>query len=109
MRAHVMKSARFDTLKYSKRAKEVGFTEQQAEFQAESLEALAEILDKELATKKDLSEVKNELKSDLLEVKNELKSDLKDLEMRMCSFFFRITASAVAILVGLQTLFHFLK
>jgi len=42
----------FDTLAYVKKLKTVGFTEEQAEVQAE---ALAEIVNEHLATKEDIS------------------------------------------------------
>lgn len=51
-------AAVFDTLQYAKRLKEAGFTEQQAEVQAE---ALAEIVDDKLATKQDLKELEYRL------------------------------------------------
>jgi len=41
----------FDTLQYSKKLKEAGFTEQQAEVQAE---AIRELIDEKLSTKADL-------------------------------------------------------
>lgn len=44
-------SIMFDTLKYTKKAREVGFTEEQAEFQAEEI---AKLIDEKLATKQDL-------------------------------------------------------
>src|SRR3990167_3856200 len=66
-----MKSARFDTLQYAKKAKEAGFTEQQAEFQAEALEALAEILDKGLATKNDITDLKKDIKNDITDLKKD--------------------------------------
>ena len=43
-----------DTLAYAKKLQKVGFTEEQAEVQAETL---AELVDEQLATKKDLKEV----------------------------------------------------
>lgn len=46
----------FDTLRYVKRLKEAGFTEQQAEVQAETLK---ELLEEQLATKRDLREMEN--------------------------------------------------
>lgn len=49
----------FDTLAYAKKLKKAGFTEEQAEIQAE---ALAEIVDERLATKQDISELRRELK-----------------------------------------------
>ena len=44
----------FDTLAYAKKLKSAGFTEDQAEIQAE---ALASIIDEKLATKQDLKEL----------------------------------------------------
>lgn len=44
----------FDTLQYAKKLRAAGFTEQQAEVQAE---AIAEIIDEKLATKKDLEDL----------------------------------------------------
>jgi hypothetical protein len=43
----------FDTLTYAKKLKASGFTEQQAEVQAE---AMAELVNEQLATKRDLKE-----------------------------------------------------
>ena len=53
-----MATITFDTLSYSKKLKAAGFTEQQAEIQAETLK---EILGTELTTKKDLAETKVEI------------------------------------------------
>lgn len=53
-----MATITFDTLSYSKKLKAAGFTEEQAEIQAESLK---EILGTELTTKKDLPETKVEI------------------------------------------------
>jgi len=55
----------FDTLAYAKKMKAVGFTEQQAEAQAE---ALAEIVENRLATKQDIEG---------------LRRDIKELEIRL--------------------------
>jgi hypothetical protein len=48
----------FDTLAYAKKLKEAGFSEQQAEIQAE---ALAEIVDERLVTKEHLDHALKEL------------------------------------------------
>ena len=55
-------SAAFDTLSYAKKLKSAGFTEQQAEIQAE---ALSEIIEERLTTKQDLHELELRLKHDL--------------------------------------------
>ncbi|MBU0734630.1 MAG: CCDC90 family protein [Proteobacteria bacterium] len=52
----------FNTLAYAKKLKAAGFTEEQAEVQAE---AFAEIIEEKLATKRDLKEMELRLKHDL--------------------------------------------
>jgi hypothetical protein len=49
----------FDTLQYAKRLKQAGFTEEQAEVQAE---ALSELVDERLATKLDIKELQRDMK-----------------------------------------------
>jgi hypothetical protein len=55
-------TATFDTLSYAKKLKAAGFTDEQAEIQAE---ALSEIIEERLATKQDLKELELRLKHDL--------------------------------------------
>ena len=52
----------FDTYLYVKKLKSVGFTEEQAEVQAE---ALTKLIDERLTTKQDLAEMELRLKHDL--------------------------------------------
>lgn len=52
------KSIVFDTLEYAKKLKAAGFTDKQAEVQAE---ALADIFENQLATKRDLRELEYRL------------------------------------------------
>jgi len=52
----------FDILAYAKKLKSAGFTEQQAEVQAE---VLASLVNEQLATKRDLQEFELNLKHDL--------------------------------------------
>lgn len=53
-----MSDITFDTLQYAKKLKEVGFTEQQAEIQAE---AIKDLINDKLATKQDLRELRKDL------------------------------------------------
>ena len=53
-----MSAIAFDTLAYAKKLKKAGFTEQQAEVQAE---AMAELVNEQLATKRDLKELEMSL------------------------------------------------
>lgn len=57
----------FDTLKYAKRALAVGFTNAQAEFQAEEI---AKIIDDHVATKQDIRSVKVDIEISRLELKS---------------------------------------
>ncbi len=54
----MMSTIAFDTLAYAKKLKEAGFTDQQAEIQAE---AMAELVNEQLATKRDLRELEMRL------------------------------------------------
>ncbi|MBF0536964.1 MAG: DUF1640 domain-containing protein [Nitrospirae bacterium] len=67
----------FDTHTYVKRLKAAGFTEEQAEVQAESMSSLIE---EGLATKRDLKELETSLKRDMKELETSLKRDMKELE-----------------------------
>ena len=71
-----MATITFDTLSYAKKLKAAGFTEQQAEVQAE---AFAEIIEERLATKqdivllqRDIKELELTMRSDLAAVKSEI-------------------------------------
>ncbi len=72
-----MTAIAFDTLKFAKRLKEAGFTEQQAEALAA---AEAELIEENLSTKRDLKELEVALKGDLKELETSLERDLKELE-----------------------------
>jgi hypothetical protein len=76
----------FDTLAYAKKLKTAGFTEDQAEIQAE---ALAEIIDEKLATKQDI---------------RDLRRDMKEMEMRMIIRLGAIQAVGIAIVAALVKL-----
>ena len=92
----------FDTLGYSKRLREAGVANSQAEAHAE---AARDFIMAELVTKPDLLEVK----SDLLAVKSELKSDIRDLRANVDKLSLQLTvrlggivALGVGILAALQ-------
>lgn len=70
----------FDTLAYSKKLREAGFTESQAEAQAV---ALAEIVDEKLATKQDLKEAEISLRRDIKELEINLRHEMKEMESRI--------------------------
>ncbi len=87
----------FDTLAYAKKLKAVGFTEEQAEVQAETL---SEIIDERLATKQDILA----LKKDIKELEILLKRDMKEMEMRLTVRFGSMIAASIVIIAALVKL-----
>lgn len=80
-----MSSITFDTLKYAKKLRQAGFSEEQAEAQASALaEAVSEI---DVATKRDI---------------NDLKNEIQKLELRLTIKLGAIVAAGVAAIVALQ-------
>ena len=78
-----MSAIAFDTLKFAKRLKEAGFTEQQAEALAD---AEAELIEQNLATKRDIADVQRDiadLKRDMKELEVTLHSAIKQLEVTL--------------------------
>ncbi|CAN5418708.1 hypothetical protein BH10PSE19_BH10PSE19_07080 [soil metagenome] len=94
--------ALFDTLQYAKKAKEVGFTEAQAEFQSE---AIADLLENRLATKQDFVILENNLKRDIQELENNLKRDIQELEYKLTIKLITIMGSMLTVAVGLTLTF----
>ena len=66
-----------DTLEFANKLKAGGFTDQQAETQAR---AIAEIVEKQLATKYDMEAREADLKRDIQESENRLEVKIKKLE-----------------------------
>ena len=75
-----MTAIAFDTLKFAKRLKEGGFTDQQAEALAQ---AEAEFIEQNLTTKRDVKELEVALKRDIEELRADLKRDLKEFEIAL--------------------------
>ena len=69
-----------DTLEFATKLKAGGFTEQQAETQAR---AIAEIVEKQLATRQDVEAREADLKRDIHESENRLEVRIKELEISL--------------------------
>jgi len=71
-----MLTTTFDSLGYAKKLEAAGFTREQAEVQANAFREFTSIQEentrKELATKGDLQDVRNELKVEIAETKHEI-------------------------------------
>lgn len=98
----------FDTHAFVKKLTEAGFTERQAEVQADTLAA---IIDDKMATKRDLKELEVALKElevalkrDIEEFKGSIKRDLKELEdrttFRMAELEYRLIIKLGAMMAG---------
>ncbi len=78
-----MSAIAFDTLKFAKRLKEAGFTEQQAEALAD---AEAEFIEQNLATKRDIADLKRDIadvKRDIKELEVTLRNEIKQLDVTL--------------------------
>ena len=76
-----MATITFDTLKYSKRLKDAGVPEQQAEAEAEALSEVLEINLKDIATKEDLAREVDLLRRDMKEMEQRLTIKLGGMMM----------------------------
>jgi hypothetical protein len=96
-----MTAITFDTLKFTKRLKASGFTEAQAEGFAEAQrETFEEVLDSTLATKGDISNLRNDTRENVQGVKDRLMGI--ESEMKLMKWMIGTTLAAViAILVRL--------
>ena len=84
-----------------KKLQAAGFTEAQAEVQAE---AIAELVNEQLATKRDLKELETALKRDLAELETALKRDMKEQELRLTVRLGAIVTAAVGVVAVLVKL-----
>jgi hypothetical protein len=90
-----MNTTIFNTLAYAKKLQSVGFTEQQAEVQAE---AIAEIIDSNLATKRDVAEIKRDIEQFRVDVKRDIKDTEYKLTIRMGAFAVAVISILAAII-----------
>lgn len=88
----------FDTLDFSKRAQEAGFTKEQADFQAREA---ANAIEGKIASKDDVLSVKQ----DLTLYKSELAQDLKLMEQRIIIRLGAMIVGGVGILLAFK-FFH---
>jgi hypothetical protein len=91
----------FDTYAYVKKLKSVGFTEEQAAVQAETIK---DLIDDKLSTKRDLKDLELALKRDLKELEAATKRDLKELELRLTVKLGAIMAAGIAAIAAIVKL-----
>lgn len=77
----MMTMVHFDTLQYAKNLEKSGFSQKQAEALARvNQEALSKSLDSTLATKKDVTDLKDEIHKNVSTFKEEMRNDMTDLK-----------------------------
>ena len=91
----------FDTLAYAKKLKAVGVPDEVAEVQAE---ALAEIVEERLATKRDLKELEEATKRNLNELGEKLLNRINELEYKMTIRLGAMLAASIAVVAALVKL-----
>jgi hypothetical protein len=102
----------FDTHAYVKKLKAVGFTEEQAEVQAETLASLiderlstkTDLKELEVALKRDMKELEATLRRDMKELEATLKRDMQEMEMRLTIKLGALLATAVVLVAALVKL-----
>jgi hypothetical protein len=94
-----MTTISFDTLAYAKKLLSAGFTQQQAEVQAE---ALKDIIDDRLATKDDIKETNLQIR----ESEKNLRHEMKEMELRIVIRLGAMIAASIAIIVTFLKLVH---
>ena len=90
-----MTAARFNAITYSNRLKHAADKNEMADIQAEEL---ANIINNDLATKRDLENTSSLLRQDLLNTKNEIVIKLGSM-MIGCSAFISLTIAVVGFLL----------
>jgi len=86
-----------DTLAYTETLKAGGFSEQQATAQAR---ALAEIIDRQMATKAEMDAHENELRRDIESARVELKRDIREMELKLEARIFESKAELTRWVIG---------
>ena len=115
-----MTTLTFDSLDYFEKLKAAGFTEKQAKVQADVMRqqteaqrvALQTALDKydetsrkELATRGDVQDVRNELKEDIQDVRNEIqdvRNELKDTKHEILKWMIATMVAQTALIVAVM-------
>ena len=87
----------FNAIKYIGELREAGVPEKQAEVH---LRILHEVIESNLATKRDIEELRSELKRDIEEVKR----DIKELEQRMIIKLGALIVVTIGIIVALSNI-----
>lgn len=92
----------FDTYAYIKKLRAVGFTEEQAAVQTETL---ANLIDEQLVTRQYFDVRMKELEVRLKEMETNLRHEMKELESRIIIKLGAMMAASIAVIVAFVKLF----
>jgi hypothetical protein len=92
-----------DTLQFANRLKTSGMPDKQAEA---TVEFIAEIIEDNIATKKDLHLVKNDLETSLVKVKADLELKIAELKTEIIKWVLGISLAQAAIIISCIKLIH---
>lgn len=93
--------ASFDTLSYAKRLQSSGFTQEQAEIQAETF---FNIIQDQLVSKRDLYDVEKNLRVEIENVRKDLRFEISSLSKELKIWFGGMLVVVIGILSGMMTL-----
>lgn len=103
-----MGATTFDTLQYFEKLKSAGFSEAQARVQVEAMQGVVKSYDeatrKELATKGDIQDVRNEmqeLRNEMQEMRIELKGEIAETKHEILKWMVTAMLAQTALLVGI--------
>lgn len=91
----------FDTHAYVKKLKAVGFSEEQAEVQAETM---ARFIDEKLASKRDLMELHASLQRDMKQMEVQLEAKIADTKVELIKWVVGIAGAQAVLIVTLLKL-----
>lgn len=109
-----MVSTTFNAITYANKLKEAGMATKVADVQAEEL---VNLMNDSVATKSDITQLRNETKSEITQLRNETKSEftqlrneMKVMELELKGFIVKGLITAIGVLAIVQGMvFHFIK
>ncbi len=96
-----MHAMKFDTLEFAENLQTSGFDEQQAKGIVKALSDAQEVHFEELASKRDLHELKHELKQDMAEMRVELMQGMAEMRVELVKWVIGAAAAVIGILFTL--------
>lgn len=103
---------KFDPIEYAKQLRKAGVSQEQAEVQAQTMErVITDVLEnQDLATKRDLNDLKNEIKNEINKLENKLeyntKTMISELKVDLIKWILGTGVAAILALYGILKYVH---